>query len=72
MTDPFLGLLFALAAIATALVEARRWSAEAQTRERVAVLEEKMELAERWRESFRGRVDALEEAARQDPHRRRK
>jgi hypothetical protein len=65
------GLCFASATLFAALVEAKHWSIEGALRERVAVLEERYELLEKWRVSFRDRMDAVEATLREHPYRRR-
>lgn len=70
--EVMLGLVFAIASIAVALVEGRRFSAEIGLTSRVAHLEAELAWTDDVAVRLANRVDALEQAARQDPHRRRK
>lgn len=70
--EVLLGLVFAIASIAVALVEGRRFSAECGLTGRIATLEKELEWTDAEMGKLATRVAALEAAANQDPHRRRK
>jgi hypothetical protein len=68
--EMWLGMVFAIASIATALVEQRRHSAELGLAQRIVALEHRLEWLEERLKDARDRVNDLESAARQDPNRK--
>lgn len=70
VVDMALGALFVLGSLAVALNESRRHTSERELTDRIA----RMEVEQRWTDAEMGklaaRVDSIEEAARQDPHRK--
>lgn len=65
-----LAALFALSGIAVALTESRRHTAERELTERIARLETQLQWTDSEAGKLAARIDDLESATRQDPHRK--
>jgi hypothetical protein len=70
--EVLIGLVFAVASIAVALMEGRRFSAENALTSRVAHLEAELAWTDDVAAKLAARVEGIETALRQDPHRRKR
>jgi hypothetical protein len=70
--EMWLGMVFAVASIAVALMEGRRFSAENALTSRVAHLEAELAWTDDVASKLAARVEGIEAALRQDPHRRKR